>query len=436
VVPMLALEIVIVLVLILINGLLAGSELAIVSSRRARLEAMAEQGSRGARVALRLVEDPGTFLSTVQIGITLVGIVAGAYSGATFADTLGDRLDGYAWIAPNGDAIAIAIVVIVITYLSLVVGELVPKRIALTNPERAAAAVARPMLILSRVSAPAVWLLRHSSDFILGILGLSGERETEVTEEEVKLLIAEGTRTGVFEPEEREMIDGVLRLADRSVRAIMTPRADISWIAMDASSDEILRRLRDERYTQLLVCEDSIDHPVGVIDASDVISALVDNRDIGLRDIVRKAPVIPERTRILDLIEVFRREGEHFAVIVDEYGTTQGVVTSTDVLESIAGDLPDSAEDASPMIVERDDGSWLVDGLLPIDRFEDLVGIRGLRGGGFETVAGLVLDRLGRIPEAGTRMTLDGLTVEVIDMDGRRIDKLLVVRRSEANGSS
>jgi putative hemolysin len=433
---MLALEIVIVLVLILINGLLAGSELAIVSSRRARLEAMAEQGSRGARVALRLVEDPGTFLSTVQIGITLVGIVAGAYSGATFADTLGDRLDGYAWIAPNGDAIAIAIVVIVITYLSLVVGELVPKRIALTNPERAAAAVARPMLILSRVSAPAVWLLRHSSDFILGILGLSGERETEVTEEEVKLLIAEGTRTGVFEPEEREMIDGVLRLADRSVRAIMTPRADISWIAMDASSDEILRRLRDERYTQLLVCEDSIDHPVGVIDASDVISALVDNRDIGLRDIVRKAPVIPERTRILDLIKVFRREGEHFAVIVDEYGTTQGVVTSTDVLESIAGDLPDSAEDASPMIVERDDGSWLVDGLLPIDRFEDLVGIRGLRGGGFETVAGLVLDRLGRIPEAGTRMTLDGLTVEVIDMDGRRIDKLLVVRRSEANGSS
>jgi putative hemolysin len=292
------------------------------------------------------------------------------------------------------------------------------------------------MLILSRVSAPAVWLLRHSSDFILGILGLSGERETEVTEEEVKLLIAEGTRTGVFEPEEREMIDGVLRLADRSVRAIMTPRADISWIAMDASSDEILRRLRDERYTQLLVCEDSIDHPVGVIDASDVISALVDNRDIGLRDIVRKAPVIPERTRILDLIEVFRREGEHFAVIVDEYGTTQGVVTSTDVLESIAGDLPDSAEDASPMIVERDDGSWLVDGLLPIDRFEDLVGIRGLRGGGFETVAGLVLDRLGRIPEAGTRMTLDGLTVEVIDMDGRRIDKLLVVRRSEGNGSS
>jgi putative hemolysin len=433
---MLALEIVIVLVLILINGMLAGSELAIVSSRRARLEAMAEQGSRGARVALRLVEDPGTFLSTVQIGITLVGIVAGAYSGATFADTLGDRLDGYAWIAPNGDAIAIAIVVIVITYLSLVVGELVPKRIALTNPERAAAAVARPMLILSRVSAPAVWLLRHSSDFILGILGLSGERETEVTEEEVKLLIAEGTRTGVFEPEEREMIDGVLRLADRSVRAIMTPRADISWIAMDASSDEILRRLRDERYTQLLVCEDSIDHPVGVIDASDVISALVDNRDIGLRDIVRKAPVIPERTRILDLIEVFRREGEHFAVIVDEYGTTQGVVTSTDVLESIAGDLPDSAEDASPMIVERDDGSWLVDGLLPIDRFEDLVGIRGLRGGGFETVAGLVLDRLGRIPEAGTRMTLDGLTVEVIDMDGRRIDKLLVVRRSEGNGSS
>ena len=429
-------EIVIVLVLILINGVLAASELAIVSSRKALLEGMAEQGSQGAKIALRLIEDSGTFLSTVQIGITLVGIVAGAYSGATFADTLGDWLDGYAWIAPNGDAIAIAIVVIVITYLSLIIGELVPKRIALTNPERAAAAVARPMLLLSRVSAPAVWLLRHSSDIILRVLGLSGQRETEVTEEEVKSLIAEGTRTGVFEPGEREMIDGVLRLADRSVRAIMTPRAEVSWIAIEASSDEILRRLRDERYTQLLVCESSIDHPVGLIDASDVISAMIDNREISLGDIVRKAPVIPERTRILDLIEVFRRDGEHFAVIVDEYGTTQGVVTSTDILESIAGDLPHRTEDASPMVVQREDGSWLVDGLLPIDEFEALVGIRGLRGGGYETVAGFVLDRLGRIPEAGNRMTIEGLTIEVVDMDGRRIDKLLVTRPSTAEGNS
>ena len=428
---MLAVEIVIVLFLILINGVLAGSELAVVSSRKARLETMAEHGSGGARVALRLLEDPGTFLSTVQIGITLVGIVAGAYSGATFADALGDRLDEYDWIAPRGDAIAIGLVVVAITYLSLIVGELVPKRIALKNPERVAAFVARPMLVLSRIAAPAVWLLRHSSDFILRMLRLSGERESEVTEEEVKSLIAEGTRTGVFKPEEREMIEGVLRLADRSVRAIMTPRADISWIAIDAGGDETLRRLRDERYTQLLVCEGSIDHPVGIIDASDVISALVDSRDIRLGDIVRKAPVIPERTRILDLIEVFRREGEHFAVIVDEYGTTQGVVTSTDVLESIAGELPERAEEAEPMIVHREDGSWLVDGLLPIDEFEDLVGIRGLRGGGFETVAGLVLDRLGRIPEAGNRMALDGFVVEVIDMDGRRIDKLLVSRTGD-----
>ena len=420
-------EIVIVFLLILFNGVLAASELAVVSSRKTRLEAMAEQGNRGARVALGLLEDPGTFLATVQIGITLVGIVAGAYSGATFADTLGDWLDGFAWIAPNGDAVAITVVVIAITYLSLVVGELVPKRIALTNPERLAAAVARPMRMVSRVGAPAVWLLRRSSDLILRVLGLSGVREASVTEEEVKSLIAEGTQAGIFEPEERGMIEGVLRLADRSVRAIMTPRAEVSWIEVSTPRDEILRRLRDDRYTEILVCEGSIDHPLGLIDASDVISALLDASDVRLADIVRKAPVIPEQTRILDLIEVFRTAHEHFAIIVDEYGTTQGIVTSTDILESIAGDLPDSTDDAAPMVVRRDDGSWLVDGLLPIDEFGDLVGIKGLHGGGFETVAGLVLDRLGRIPEAGARIAIDGLVIEVVDMDGRRIDKLLVL---------
>jgi putative hemolysin len=420
-------EIAVVVVLILINGILAGSELAIVSSRKVRLERMAEEGSRGARIALGLLADPGTFLATVQIGITLVGIVAGAYSGATFADEFGDWLDGHPRIAPNGDAIAIALVVIPITYLSLIVGELVPKRIALTNPERVAATVALPMLVLSRIAGPAVWLLRNSTELILKALGLAAPRDSIVTEDEVRSLIAEGTRVGVFRPEEQEMIEGVLRLADRSIRTIMTPRADVSWITADAGHDEVLRRLRDERHVRLLVCDGSIDHPIGVVDATDVLSATIDRREVNLAEVVRKTLIVPEQTRILDLIETFRRESRHFAVIVDEYGTTQGVVTSTDILESIAGDLPHWAEPAEEKVVARPDGSWLVDGRLSIDDFENLVGLRGLYGTGrFETVAGLVIDRLGRLPEVGDRTMLGNLSIEVVDMDGRRIDKLLV----------
>jgi putative hemolysin len=288
------------------------------------------------------------------------------------------------------------------------------------------------MLVLSRIAAPAVWVLNHSSDFILGALGLSGQRESAVTEEEVKSLIAEGTRSGVFEPQERKMIEGVLRLADRSVRAIMTPRADVAWVAADVGGDELLRRLRESRHTRLLVCDGSIDRPVGLVAASDVIGMATEPRSVRLADVARKVPVVPEQARVLDLIEVYRREGVHFAVIVDEYGSTQGIVTSTDILESIAGDLPDVGESASPMVKERGDGSWLVDGLLPIDEFESLVGLRGLRDGGFETVAGFFIDRFGRLPDTGDSLALDGLRIEVVDMDGLRIDQLLVSREPPA----
>jgi putative hemolysin len=422
-------EISVVIILILINAVLAGSELAIVSSRKVRLERMAEDGSRGARIALDLLADPGTFLATVQIGITLIGIVAGAYSGATFADALGDWLDGFDWIAPNGDALAIALVVIPITYLSLIIGELVPKRIALTNPERVAANVALPMLILSRIALPAVWLLRNSTELVLRMLGLSAPRDSVVTEDEVRSLIAEGTRVGVFRPEERDMIEGVLRLADRTIRTIMTPRGEVSWVSLDATYEEVLQSLREERHVRLLVCDGSIDHPVGVVDATDVIRATSSGGELRLADVMRKTLIVPEQTRILDLIETFRREGRHFAVLVDEYGTTQGVVTSTDILESIAGDLPHWTEPAEKRIVTRADGSWLIDGRLPIDEFADLVGLRKLDGEGrFETVAGLVIDRLGRLPEAGDRAVLGNLSIEVVDMDGRRVDKLLVTR--------
>jgi putative hemolysin len=418
-------EALIVLLLILVNGVLAMSELAIVSSRKSRLEALALEGSSGARVALGLLEDPSRFLSTVQIGITLVGILAGAYGGATLAEELGPVLDRLAFIAPNGEAVAFVIVVVVITYLSLVVGELVPKRIALANPERTAVLVARPMRILSRVAAPAVWVLKHSTDAVLRLLGLGHGRDSTITEEEVKALIAEGTQAGVFAPEEREMIDGVLRLADRTVRAVMTPRLDVVWIDRASGRDALVGLVEAHRHRRILVCDGTIDNAVGFIDMADVLAAVLRGAAIDIGTLMRRPLVVSEGIGVLRLIDMFRREGIHFAMVVDEYGTTEGIVTPVDILAGIAGALPEREEE--PLVVERADGTLLVDGLMPIDAFEAAVGVRGLAGdGGFDTVAGLVLRELGRIPAAGDRVAVSGLTLEVVDMDGRRIDKVIV----------
>ncbi len=308
----------IIILLTAINGVLAMSEMAIVSSRKARLESLARQANAGARVALELVADPSRFLSTVQIGITLVGIFAGAYSGATLADPLGDRLDQYAWIAPRGDLIAIVIVVVIITYLSLVIGELVPKRIALANPERTASLVARPMQLLSYAAAPAVWLLRISTDAILRLLGLSGTRQATVTEDEVKSLIAEGTRAGIFAPQERAMIEGVLRLADRSVRVIMTQRADIVWVDKSAGREAIVEMVEASSHTRFLVCDGSIDNAVGLISTRDLLGGALRGEPIDIAKLVRSTLFVADQTPVLKLIDLFRRQGVRVAVVVDE----------------------------------------------------------------------------------------------------------------------
>lgn len=426
-------EALVVLVLIALNGVLAMSELAIVSSRKSRLEAMAAEGSSGARVALGLIADPSRFLSTVQIGITLVGIFAGAFGGATLAAPLGALLNEIGWVAPNGDAIAFVVVVVIITYLSLIIGELVPKRIAMTNPERTAALVAPPMLVLSRVAAPAVWLLRHSTDAVLRLLRLGGAREETITEDEVKALIAEGTRAGVFLPQEREMIDGVLRLADRSVRAVMTPRFDVVWIDRNANRDQLVALVEAYRHRRILVCEGSIDRAVGFIDMADVLAAVLAGEAIEVSTLMRKALVVADGLGVLRLIDMFRREGIHYAVVVDEYGTTEGIVTAMDILEGIAGALPERGDEDDPAIVPRADGSFLVDGLMPVGVFESEMGVRGLAADGdYETVAGLFLHALGRIPAVGDQVEVGGLSIEVVDMDGRRIDKVLVTRRPDA----
>lgn len=429
---MLYIELMIVLSLTVVNGLLAMSELAIVSSRKARLDHMAKEGHRGARTALSLIADPSRFLSTVQIGITLVGVVAGAFSGATLGERLGRWLSQFEPLSEHGDTAGIIIVVVAITYLSLIVGELVPKRIALTNPERTAGIVAGPMQMLSRLAAPAVWLLKISTDTTLRLIGLGGARESTVSEEEVKSLIAEGTRAGVFVPQEREMIEGVLRLADRTVAAIMTPRPEIVWIDRKADAESIAQTMRENHVSRLVVCEGTVDEAVGVVHAKDLLPEALTSGRFSLDAATVQVPIVPESKEVLKLLDRFKREKVHIAIVVDEYGATQGIVTLTDILESIAGDLPEQGEESGPAIHLRSDGTWLVDGAVPVDEFAARFGIGAVRGD-FHTVAGLALDALGHLPEPGETFNLGRHHFEIADMDGRRIDKLIVTLLPESS---
>ncbi|MEX1153672.1 hemolysin family protein [Parvibaculum sp.] len=422
---MVYIELLVVLLLIAVNGVLAMSELAVVSSRKVRLEQMAREGSAGARRALLLIDDPSRFLATVQIGITLVGVVAGAFSGATLGLRLGTWLATFPMLADYGPAGGIAVVVVSITYLSLVAGELVPKRIALLSPERVAAAIAPPMQLLSLVAAPAVWVLKVSIDAVLKLLGLGGTRQSTVTEDEVKSLIAEGTRAGVFMPQEREMIEGVLRLADRTVRAIMTPRPDLVWIDRHATAQEISETVRTHRFSRLLVCDGSVDEAIGVVHVKDILPAALEGGTLELDRFLAPAIVVPDRKEVLRLLDRFKRDKVHFAVVVDEYGSTQGIVTLTDILESIAGELPKRGEEQEKMMERRADGSWLVDGAMPVDEFAVRIDA-GAIGGDFQTVAGLALLQFGHLPQTGEAFTFKGHRYEVVDMDGRRIDKILV----------
>jgi putative hemolysin len=432
---MLAAEIAVVLLLMLVNGLLAMAELAVVSSRRSRLQSLHQDGRQGAQVVLRLLDDPTTFLSTVQIGITLVGVLAGAFSGATLAERLGEWLDRFSLIAPHGGGVAFALVVIVVTYLSLVIGELVPKRIALTDPERVAAAIAPAMEVLARVASPAVWVLKGATEGLLRSLGLGAARDTTISEDEIRVLITEATMAGVFMPKEREMIEGVLRLADRSVRAIMTPRAEVAWLEEKAGAAEILQMLRDRRLSRFPVCRETLDHPLGIVHMKDIVRAAVAGEPIDLTALMVPPPVVIEGTPVLRLLESFRTEGVHMAIVVDEYGAVQGVVTPVDVLESVAGELPEQGEAREQTITKRADGSWLVDGSVAIDEFEDRVGARGLRGSNsFNTVAGYALFRFGRLPIVGDAFDDRFGRFEVVDMDGRRIDKILFQPVQEEDG--
>jgi putative hemolysin len=417
----------ILLLLIAVNGLFAMAELAVVSSRRTRLEQLAEEGSRGARAALRLLDDPTRFLSAVQIGITLIGVLAGVYSGVTFAEPLGRWLSRWSLIAPWAETGAYVVVVIGVTYLSVVLGELVPKRWAMTHPEGTATLLAPVLEGVAWASAPLVWLLRRSTDLLLRLLRLNRVERAAVSEDEIRAMIAEGTRTGVFHQQERRMIEGVLRLADRNVRSVMVPRGDLVWLDVDDSREALRRLVQASGHSRYLVCRGDLDELIGVARATDVIDWLHADAGADLAQRVVAPLVVQETTTVLRLLDLFREAALQIAIVVDEHGSIEGVVTPADVLKAIAGELPETGGPEAPEAVRRDDQSWLLDGRLPIDEAERLLERDDMASGDdYTTVAGFVLAQLGRLPVTAESFVWKDLRFEVVDMDGRRIDKLLV----------
>ncbi|WP_017999513.1 hemolysin family protein [Paracoccus sp. N5] len=419
-------EIAIVLVLTLLNGLLAMSELAIVSARPARLKVMAERGDRGAETALVLAEDPGRFLSSVQIGITLVGVLSGAFSGATLGARLAAALPGWGVPASVAQPLGMGGVVVAITYLSLILGELVPKQIALRAPEQMAARVAPLMRAISRVAAPLVWLLDRSGKLVLALLGQSGNDRQGISDEEIRLMISEAESAGVIHRAETEMIAGVMRIADRSARGLMTPRRDIPVIDVADSWQEMARKFHDSRRTRLPVGDDDPNNLIGVVASVDLMWQSR-AQAIDLREVMQPAPIIPETMDAPEVIARLRAAPGQMLLVYDEYGHFEGVVTPMDVLEAITGEYA-GLDDDEPKIVERDDGSLLVAGWMPADEFADRLGVPLPEDHDYSTAAGLVLELAGQLPQAGDRVDWQGWRIEVVDLDGRRIDKLLVDR--------
>ncbi len=419
-------ELLIILSLIFLNGFFALSEMAVVSSRRGRLQQFANEGRRGAATALTLADDPSGFLSTVQIGITVIAILSGAYGEAALANPLASVLREWAYVGPQADAVATTVVISGIAFVSLVIGELVPKRLALRNPERLACMVAGPMHVLSRIAAPIVLLLRTVMELILRLFAPPLADDPRVTEEEVKTLIAEGTEAGIFEPAEKEMLEGVLRVADRSVRSIMTARPDVVWLDLEGSTEEIYQTIANSGNSRFPVAAGDVDNIIGIIHTKDLLEQARTGAALDLKAICRDPVYIHEGTPILKLLDSFRASTVHMAAVLDEHGAVQGIVTPTDILVAIAGDLPESADDR-PYATQREDGSWLLDGQMPVHDVERTLDVRGLSAYEHEytTLAGFVLYQLGHIPVPGECFDWRNWRFEVVDLDGRRIDKVM-----------
>jgi putative hemolysin len=420
-------DVAIILVLIAVNGVFSMSELAIVSARPARMEGLART-HRGAATAIKLAADPGKFLSTVQIGITLIGIVAGAYSGASLGTPVAERLQMLLGLSSEtAHTVGIALVIALTTYASLVVGELVPKQFALRSPEPIAATMAIPMLWLSRITAPVVWLLDKSSALIFRLIGLNRESENRVTAEELHLIVAEASKSGVIEEHERSIISGVVRLADRPVREVMTPRTDVDWLDVDLDADGIRDALLATPHTRLPVAEGSVDAVIGVVQARDIAAALFRGEPLELRRLMRPAPVLPDQVDAMDALGALRRAEVPMGLVHDDYGHFEGIVTPANLLAAIAGDFASDAEPGdSPSLIVREDGSLLVSGQMPADALAERLGIELPEDRDYATVAGLALAVLKHLPDEGEVFAEQGWRFEIVDMDGRKIDKLLV----------
>lgn len=421
-------EIAIVACLLVLNGWFAMSELAIVSSRRTRLEVLAEKGNKGARIALELAAKPGHFLSSVQAGITLVGIFAGAYSGATLSEPFGDWLVSLGVPASAAGVLSFVIVVGSISYFSLIIGELVPKQIALSNPERIAALVARSMVVLAAIAAPIVFLLDGSSHILLRFLGVRHTAHNSVTEEEIKAVIAEGTSSGILEPEEKELMAGVMRFSDRSIRAVMIPRPDISGIDLDWDSDKIIETVTASSHSRYPVFHGSIDMVQGIVQAKDLLHNALNGGGLDIKACIRPADIVPDTVSALDVLDSLRSSPLQMVIVVDEYGSVEGLVTVADILSAIVGNFGPADDEDVSSIVMREDGSWLIDADLGVDFVADKIGCKGLDDPDrdYETLAGFVLSQTKEIPATGDIVDWNGWRFEVIDMDGRRIDKVLV----------
>lgn len=421
-------EFLIVLALVLLNGVFALSELAVVSARVPRLRALAAASHPGAASAIALATNPGRFLSTVQIGITLIGIISGAYSGEAFGKDAGDALRALG--IPSGIAgpLGYGSVIVLVTYLSVIVGELVPKNLALRNAERIACMVAPFMTTVASIGKPAVWLLDASTRLVFRILGQSTEAESRVTDEEIKALILEAETSGVLESGERELISGVMRLADRAVVGLMTPRTDVDWIDINAPEADIRQRLITTPHSRLPVGEGSSDALLGVVQTRELLAGILSDEKLDVRAHIRKAPIVPETMDALDVLAVLRDAEVPMALIHDEYGNFEGLVTPADILEAIAGAFKSDTEGDEPQAVERADGSWLLAGAMPVDEMADAIGIELPQQRAYETVAGFVLAHLQHLPKVGETVDARGWVFEVVDLDGRRIDKVLASR--------
>ena len=423
-------EIIVIFFLLLLNAFFAMSELAIVSASRPLLRQKAKQGNTRAATALGLAEDSGNFLSTVQVGITLVGILAGTYGGASITEKLGPVLDTYGFIAPYGHALAGAIVVALITYFSVIIGELIPKQLALRNAEAIAMIVAVPMSLLSKVTAPVVYLFEMSARLLMRLLGIKGTEGDEVTEAEVHAVLAEGAESGVFEKSEHEMLRRIISLGDRSVKSIMTHRTEMVAIDINDSYEEVVAAVQGAGHSRYPVVDGDNDNVVGAVRAKNVLRASLTPKTFQMKNYVEEIPSVPEMTTCLKAFEIFKSSNIHMAVIVDEYGSTEGIITSADLLEAIIGILPSNYDDVEDIAIrERDDGSWLIDGRTPVHEMQLTFGLDQLTtDDGYETIAGFLVQSLRKNPVEGDKFEAFGYLFEVIDMDGRRIDKILMSR--------